>query len=60
MSYLTSGGWWFKQKETLRKRNREMGEKRDGELYGNMKEAVSEKQCCRVARDLIRWVPMGF
>ena len=43
MSYLTSGGWWFKQKETLRKRNREMGEKRDGELYGNMKEAVPEK-----------------
>ena len=53
MSYLTSSGWWFKQKETPRKRNREMGEKKDGELYGIMKEAVPKKQCCRAARDLV-------
>ena len=41
------------KKETPRKRNREMGEKRDGELYGKMKEAVPEKQCCHTARDLV-------
>ena len=41
------------KKETLRKRNREMGEKKDGELYGIMKEAVPKKQCCRAARDLV-------
>ena len=35
MSYLASGGWWLKERDSKEEKQRDGG-RREGELYGNI------------------------